>query len=307
MIDQVRSTVLYMLNKDNNGYITPDEFNKYAYQAQMEVFTAYFDKYNFYTSRAKMGRVNEGYADLAKEIYQNISLFNTHVSLTKTAMPAVFSATVVSGAITAITIKDGGVGYPPNSTGFLTIAGTGSLGTATYLVDAIGSVSTVTIVTAGSGQAIVTVTMPSSLTSTVYNLPTNAYMFNSYFYNGKEIVAMDSPKLKLLNNSNLTSPTTNFPYYTMVGNSIEVYPTTITGTIDCYYARYPKTPMWTYSAFTNGEPIFNSSDPNYQDFEVAYSEFETLVVKILQYAGVQIREADVVAYTASINEPTPQT
>ena len=31
-----------ILNKDNNGYITPEEFNSFAKQAQLEIFNQYF-------------------------------------------------------------------------------------------------------------------------------------------------------------------------------------------------------------------------------------------------------------------------
>ena len=38
MINAVRNTVLSVLNKNNYGYISPQDFNLYAQQAQMEVF-----------------------------------------------------------------------------------------------------------------------------------------------------------------------------------------------------------------------------------------------------------------------------
>lgn len=86
--------------------------------------------------------------------------------------------------------------------------------------------------------------------------------------------------------------------YVLRGNALTVYPSTIEDPIELFYVRYPRTPNWTYSAITNGEPIFNINDPSYQDFEVADSEFYKLVNKICQYCGVQIREAEVVQYMA---------
>ena len=48
LINEVRQAVMYILDKDNNGNITPDEYNRYAHTAQMEVFTEYFQLYNLF-------------------------------------------------------------------------------------------------------------------------------------------------------------------------------------------------------------------------------------------------------------------
>ena len=41
-INNVYQSVLVITNKDNRGYITPDEFNRLAEQAQNEIFASYF-------------------------------------------------------------------------------------------------------------------------------------------------------------------------------------------------------------------------------------------------------------------------
>ena len=46
MINSVRNTVLSVLNKNNYGYISPSDFNLYAYQAQMELYEEYYSNYN---------------------------------------------------------------------------------------------------------------------------------------------------------------------------------------------------------------------------------------------------------------------
>jgi hypothetical protein len=46
----------------------------------------------------------------------------------------------------------------------------------------------------------------------------------------------------------------------------------------------------------SGSPIFNQSAVDYQDFELSESSQNDLVFKILSYAGVNIREADVVQF-----------
>ena len=41
MINEVRQTVLAILNKNNYGYISPGDFNLYAEQAQLDLFDEY--------------------------------------------------------------------------------------------------------------------------------------------------------------------------------------------------------------------------------------------------------------------------
>ena len=60
--------------------------------------------------------------------------------------------------------------------------------------------------------------------------------------------------------------------------------------IQAQYIRYPKTPNWTYIAVANGDPAFNQSNADYQDFELSPDDETSLVFKILQYAGMSIRD-----------------
>ena len=41
MINNVKNTVSSILSKDNRGYITPEEFNQFAKQAQLDIFREY--------------------------------------------------------------------------------------------------------------------------------------------------------------------------------------------------------------------------------------------------------------------------
>lgn len=106
-------------------------------------------------------------------------------------------------------------------------------------------------------------------------------------------------KITMLVNSNLTAPTEIFPAYTQEGGILTVYPTTfnLANELDASYFRYPKDPKWTYTTLTNGEPVFNQSPGlGYQDFEVPIEDEIKLVSKILQYAGMSIREIEVAQF-----------
>ncbi len=68
----------------------------------------------------------------------------------------------------------------------------------------------------------------------------------------------------------------------------------------CQYIRYPRPPRWTYVNLGGaGEPVFDQTQPDYQDFELFEDDTNDLIIKILQYAGVSIREASVVQYASS--------
>jgi hypothetical protein len=130
--------------------------------------------------------------------------------------------------------------------------------------------------------------------SPTFTPPTDYYFLDKLIYNNsKEIEKVSHRKINYLLNSNLTAPTTTYPVYTLENNGIIVYPTIITTNVTAQYVRYPKDPNWTYVSISNGDPVFSASAPGYQDFELPNSDFANLVVKILYYAGVQIREADV--------------
>ena len=102
----------------------------------------------------------------------------------------------------------------------------------------------------------------------------------------------------MLNSSNLTQPSNLFPSYTLEGQTIKTYPSTIRfrGQLQAVYFRFPKTPKWTYVSLTNGEPAFDQSQPDYQDFELPNEDGYKLVTKILEYCGISIREAEVTQF-----------
>ena len=60
------------------------------------------------------------------------------------------------------------------------------------------------------------------------------------------------------------------------------------------YLRTPKMPNWTYITLPNGEPMFNSGDVSYQDFELHESEFSNITLRMLSHFGINLREQDVV-------------
>ena len=92
MINSVRNTVMSILNKDNNGYITPEEFNSFAKQAQLEIFTQYIVDFKKSKLADFKGMETSGYSDVTKQLDQTIDYFSKNVDLDyvsgKFTMPA---------------------------------------------------------------------------------------------------------------------------------------------------------------------------------------------------------------------------
>tara|TARA_B110000908_G_scaffold172644_1_gene241602 strand:- start:13501 stop:14205 length:705 start_codon:yes stop_codon:yes gene_type:complete len=132
-----------------------------------------------------------------------------------------------------------------------------------------------------------------------YTMPSDYYIMNRVMYNGLEVERVNQGKITMLLNSMITAPSKDFPAYTTEASIMTVYPTTITGASDisAQYVRYPVAPKWTYRAVLEAQgPVFNQSAVDYQDFELPLDNLNDLVIKICQYAGVEIREAMVVQY-----------
>lgn len=73
-VDTVYQRVLSILNKEQRGYVTPQEFNLFANQAQLDLFEQYFYDIN------QFGRLNGNsteYSDMLTILNEKINLFET--------------------------------------------------------------------------------------------------------------------------------------------------------------------------------------------------------------------------------------
>jgi hypothetical protein len=85
MINEVKNVVTTLLNKDQNGYITPSEFNILANNVQNEIFRGYFEDINRDSVKQKRGMTTKGYGNLAFNERQRINKFSAiDSSITKT-------------------------------------------------------------------------------------------------------------------------------------------------------------------------------------------------------------------------------
>jgi len=79
LIDTVYQKVLAIANKEQRGYITPQEFNLYADQAQKDIFEQYFYDINQF-ERVKGN--NTEYSDMLDKLNEKLSIFKKESDLT---------------------------------------------------------------------------------------------------------------------------------------------------------------------------------------------------------------------------------
>ena len=71
-VDTVYKTVLLILNQQQRGYMTPDEFNKVATQVQLNIFEKYEDDLN---QQYRLSQNDTEYANRVKNIEENLQFF----------------------------------------------------------------------------------------------------------------------------------------------------------------------------------------------------------------------------------------
>jgi hypothetical protein len=78
-VDTVYKTVLYILNKEQRGYITPDDFNRLGIQVQREIFEQYFEELN---QQLRIPQTDNEYANRIKNLEEKIDIFKTTAACT---------------------------------------------------------------------------------------------------------------------------------------------------------------------------------------------------------------------------------
>ena len=209
-INNVYQKVLAIANKEQRGYITPQEFNLFANQAQMEIFEQYFYDLNQFS---RILGNDTTYADMVTLLNEKIDVFEKFRQ--------------------DVTMSSGGVG----------------------------------------------------------TLPTH-YRIGELSYNNSgtyvQIQKVNQNDLNHHINSPLLSPSVSRPIYINTSaTAIQVYPTTITSGVTCNLISKPATVNWQYNVINNSALYTPTGTV---DFELHGSEEQTLVNKILQLAGVSIKD-----------------
>jgi hypothetical protein len=301
MINSVRNTVLSILNKNNYGYISPSDFNLYAKQAQLDIFEDYFYQYNYQLNKENARQSGTGYADITKGYGEVINIFSetnflSHNNNNKFFTPSqtttsddyyllnkvlIYTRLLASGLNDTVSPNE-----LRNATGDFIALGV-------QVGDIVGNVTTNKTAIVINVNSTATITLDSDIFLTTAN---QYVIYDDSVVNEAEKVTHS--KITMLNNSLLTAPSTMFPAYTQAEPTLSLFPASVNtiGAVQCQYIRYPKDPKWTYVNLIGGEPSFDQSQTDFQDFELSISDEPTLVLKILQYAGMSIRELQAVQF-----------
>jgi hypothetical protein len=312
MINSVRNAVLAILNKNNYGYISPSDFNLFAINAQMEIFEDLFKDYNLAINAENLRVSGTEYADTKKAIEEVMETFLTSKALVKKANNSFYQPSVITTGGSAFMINKVTV-YPSIiSNGVSTSAVVDELecSSADFITDGVAIGDIVSNTATNSTTTVIGIISSTelNLADDIFALPGQVfYIYNSKVSSIAEKVS--NVDIARLNASNLTSPTTTYPSYTIIGDAITCYPNTINtyGAVVADYFRYPKDPKWTYSTLSSGDPVFNQSQPDYQDFELPSDYEYLLVAKILSYCGISIREVTAAQYGIAKEQAAKQT
>jgi len=79
-VDTVYQRVLSILNKEQRGYVTPQEFNLFANQAQMDLFEQYFYDINQF---GRMHGNDTEFSDMLNILNEKINLFEVTAAMTR--------------------------------------------------------------------------------------------------------------------------------------------------------------------------------------------------------------------------------
>lgn len=80
---------MFLLNKDNRGYLTPSEYDYFAKQAQLEIFEGYFDDYSRAIAAQNARKKALSYGDSPMHIQNKIDIFTKSRTLEYTDVGAV--------------------------------------------------------------------------------------------------------------------------------------------------------------------------------------------------------------------------
>jgi len=256
-VDTVYQRVLLLANKEQRGYITPQEFNLLANQAQMEIFEQYFYDINQFN---KVPGNTQQYSDMLTLLYEKLETFETQKDnpWMATNMPdgppgsAVFGPNIGFRIPRQEIYRVGEVFYGFRSCEMLN-AKDFRLAMMSPLTSPSASAPIATMSSlAGNAKS-------SGLSSNYLSVAISGYKYNF-------------------------TPSTSAP-------TPFITPSSSPNAMSISYTRRPVDVQWSYVVI-NDKPLYN--DNVSIDFELHSSEETELVYKILKLAGVGLKAQEIV-------------
>lgn len=81
-VNKVYRAVLAVVNREQRGYLTPDQFNRIGRMVQLDLLEKSFYEYNRFLTRRKAGLVNNEYGNIAANLKDKIDVFSKSTALT---------------------------------------------------------------------------------------------------------------------------------------------------------------------------------------------------------------------------------
>jgi len=139
-----------------------------------------------------------------------------------------------------------------------------------------------------------------------YNNRVELYRLGTVLYNNEiEAQRVDRSDFYHIDKSILTKPSTNFPVYLYENKFLFIKPTTIVSNINVDYVKKPSNVIWGFTVGSLGQYVNNpdtyniSTEPTGSlNFELHVSEQTEVILKILLYAGIVIRDPQIVQVAA---------
>ena len=242
-VDTVYQRVLAILNKEQRGYLTPQEFNLFANQAQLDIFEQYFYDIN------QFGRLPGN----STEFSDMLNILNEKINIFEAKAPMNYS----------------------NLTGYWTPpSNLYRMGTVVY-----NNITT-------SKSLYPT---PNTIVTTTTPVEAERLNYNEYLY---------------IAQSPYTKPTNARPVFIANENGYKVYGNAaLTTGVSCNYISRPDEVSWGYQ-MVYGEALYDSTTS--VDFQLHESEETELVIKILEFAGLLIKDVGLYQVAAGMEMQNTQ-
>tara|TARA_R110001606_G_scaffold314703_1_gene461523 strand:+ start:57 stop:743 length:687 start_codon:yes stop_codon:yes gene_type:complete len=118
------------------------------------------------------------------------------------------------------------------------------------------------------------------------------HILGTISYNGSEAQRVSKKEFYNINKSPLTKPTEGYPIYTLDSGEITVYPKTIVNTsLEVSFIQKPTEAAWKFTVDANTGVFIESNSAN---IDLHDSEQSEVILKVLMYAGVVIKDMEIV-------------
>jgi len=131
-----------------------------------------------------------------------------------------------------------------------------------------------------------------NITTNGFQLPIGLQELGNVIYNNIEIERVQRSEYYNLLKSDLTIPSETYPIYLYENGYIKIQPLTITSGVSVNYLRTPVVASWDYTVGPRGNYIYNSDSS--LNFELHASEQTEIVLRILEYSGIIIRDTEII-------------